>query len=68
MKIDVSQNAKRNIVFGVINKIVLLGLPFVSRTVMNRYLGSEYLGLNSLYASILQVLALSELGVSTALF
>lgn len=67
MKIDVSQNAKRNIVFGVINKIVLLGLPFVSRTVMNRYLGSEYLGLNSLYASILQVLALSELGFSTAL-
>lgn len=67
MRIDVTKNARRNIIYGVANKTVLLFLPFISRMVINRTLGSEYLGLNSLFASILSVLALSELGISSAL-
>ena len=42
-------------------------LPFVMRTAMIYLLGVEYLGLNSLFTSILQVLNLAELGVGSAM-
>lgn len=67
MKIDVKRNAKRNIIFGFVNKIVLLFFPFFIKSFINTYLGAEYLGLNSLFASILSVLSLTELGISSAL-
>jgi len=61
-----TKNALRNISAGVINKIIMLLFPFILRTVMIKTLGSEYLGLNSLFTSILQVLNLAELGFSSA--
>ena len=61
-----TQNAKRNIIFGLINKIIVLLFPFVIRTIIIKNLGSEYLGLNSLFISILQVLNLAELGFNSA--
>lgn len=67
MRLDVKKNAKRNIIVGVFNKTILLILPFLTKMIINNTLGSEYLGLNSLFASILSVLALSELGFSSAL-
>lgn len=67
MKLNRTKNAKRNVMAGVLNKIVCLFLPFCLRTVMIRILGAEYLGLNSLFSSILQVLSLSELGVGAAI-
>lgn len=60
-------NVIRNIMWGVLEKIVLLLLPFISRTIMIKVLGAEYLGLGSLFASILSVLSLSELGFSGAI-
>ena len=62
-----AQNAKRNIVSGLINKIVNLIFPFIIRSVTIQALGVEYLGLGSLFASILQVLNLAELGFSSAI-
>lgn len=53
--------------FGILNKVVLMILPFVVKSIINNYLGVEYLGLNSLFSSILQVLLLSEMGFSSAL-
>lgn len=41
--------------------------PFAIRTVMLYYLGTEYLGLDSLFASVLNFLSLAELGVGSAL-
>ena len=67
MKVDVKKNAKRNIMVGIFNKTILLILPFLTKMIINNTLGSEYLGLNSLFSSILSVLALSELGFSSAL-
>ena len=67
MQINVTKNAKRNMIIGFVNKIILLFLPFCLKTIINYYLGSEYLGLNSLFSSILTVLSLSELGFSSAL-
>lgn len=66
MKLERSKNAKRNIIFGMVNKVLLIILPFIARTIIIKILGSEYLGLNSLFSSILQVLNLSELGFSSA--
>ena len=67
MKIDKTKNAKRNIGYGLINKVISLILPFVTRTVVIKTLGAEYLGLDSLFVSILQVLNITELGVSSAI-
>lgn len=62
-----SKNAKRNIVYGILNRIVMILFPFAIRTVMLYILGSEYLGLDSLFSSILSFLSLAELGVGNAL-
>ena len=62
-----TQNATRNIIWGIANKLSTLFIPFIVRTVMIYSLGSEYLGLNSLFTSILQVLSLAELGVGSAM-
>ena len=56
-----------NIIFGMVNRFVLMLFPFVVKTIMIKKLGSEYLGLNNLFSSILQVLSLSELGIGTAM-
>lgn len=66
MRLEQTKNAKRNIVFGMLNKVVTLILPFIARTIIIKLLGSEYLGLSNLFTSILQVLNLSELGFSSA--
>ena len=61
------QNAKRNIVTSVVNKLIIMLSNFIMRTVLIRYLGEVYLGLDSLFVSILQILSLSELGMSSAM-
>ena len=67
MRIERTKNATRNIAVGMILKIYQLLVPFIIRTVMIHMLGMEYLGLNSLFTSILQVLNLAELGVGSAM-
>ena len=57
---------KRNMGTGIVNRIITLGLPFIIRTIIIRTLGAEYLGLSSLFSSILQVLNMAELGFSSA--
>ena len=61
-----SRNVGRNIIFGSLNRFVLLLLPFVVRTVLIYRFGAIYLGMNSLLSSIFQVLNLAELGFGTA--
>lgn len=67
MQIERTKNATRNIIYGVILKIYQLLGPFILRTIFIYTLGMEYLGLNSLFTSILSVLNLAELGVGSAL-
>lgn len=67
MKIDVGKNTKRNLIVGIVSKTILMILPFVVRSVIVTYLNSDYLGLNSLFSSILSVLALSEMGFGVAM-
>ena len=67
MKIERTKNATKNIIFGILLKIYQIIIPFFIRTIMIHYLGVEYLGLNGLFTSILQVLNLAELGVGSAM-
>lgn len=66
-RIERAKNATRNIVYGVILKMYQILIPFVMRTAMIYLMGVQYLGLNSLFSSVLQVLNLAELGVGSAM-
>lgn len=67
MKLERTKNAARNIFFGGIQKVYSIIAPFITRTLFIYTLGVEYLGLNSLFGSILSVLNLAELGVGNAM-
>ena len=67
MRIQRTKNASRNMIFGVVQKVYQIIIPFVMRTIMIHYMGISYAGLNNLFTSILQVLNLSELGIGAAL-
>ena len=62
-----TKNTFRNILWGTANKLIILLLPFIMRTIMIKILGSQYVGLGSLFTSILQVLNLAELGIGSAI-
>lgn len=67
MNVNRTKNATRNIIFGITLRIYQIIVPFLMRTAMIYFMGIEYLGLNSLFTSILQVLNLAELGVGSAM-
>lgn len=67
VKLERKKNAVKNIKYGIVNKIITILCPFVLRTVLIHTLGTEYLGLSSLFTAILQVLSLSELGMGSAM-
>ena len=67
MKVDRVKNAKRGIVYGLVNKMVTLVLPFLVQTIMIKALGAEYAGIKGVLTSILSVLSLTELGIGSAI-
>lgn len=67
MKLDRTKNALRNIIWGFLNKFIAIALPFINRTIMIHMMGDQYVGLGSLFNSILSVLNLAELGIGSAL-
>jgi len=56
-----------NIFFGCLNKLLGIIFPFIIRTIIINVLGIQYLGLNSLYTSILTILNLADLGFNTTI-
>lgn len=67
MKIERTKNATRGIIFGSILRLYQMLIPFLMRTIMIYFMGVKYLGLTGLFASILQVLNLAELGIGNAM-
>ncbi len=67
MRLNRSENTRRNIVIGEIDKISGALLPFLVRTMIIHLIGVEYLGLTGLFYSILQMLNLAEMGFGTAI-
>lgn len=62
-----AKQTTKNVVVNVMAKMVMMLLPFAIRSVMIYTLGTLYLGLDSLFSSILNMLSLSELGFSAAI-
>lgn len=62
-----TKNAGKNITSAFLNKIAILILTFVSRKVFIQFIGIEYLGINSLFANILTLLSIADLGIGTAM-
>lgn len=61
------QKVVKNAVFATINQIVSLLLNVVNRTIFIWILGVEYLGINGLFADVLIMLSLADLGLGTAM-
>lgn len=61
------QNTMFNMLTGFGGEILVYLLSFVSRTVFIHTLGKEFLGISGLFANILTMLSLAELGVSEAI-
>ena len=62
-----TSNVVRNMWVGTFFQVLSLFLGFVSRTIFIRILGSEYLGLNSLFTNVLTILSFAELGIGNAI-
>ncbi|CCZ47756.1 polysaccharide biosynthesis protein [Bacteroides sp. CAG:661] len=67
MELDRKKNAFRGIIAGSLNKVIVMVLPFIMRTIILYYLGTQYLGLSSLFTSVLGLLSLAELGIGSAM-
>lgn len=67
MKIARTKNAMKGITVGLIQRVFQMIVPFFVRTAMIHFMGVQYLGLNSLFTSVLHVLNLAELGVGAAM-
>lgn len=62
-----TEYSARNTSIAMISRIIAIVMGFVTRIVFTRILSESYVGINGLFTDILNVLALSELGVGTAL-
>lgn len=60
-------NASKNAVSAISNKVIILLLTFISRKFFIQYIGIEYLGINGLFANVLTLLSMADLGLGTAM-
>ena len=61
-----TKRAFSNGLVSIAGKLILMLAPFFLRMVIIAKLGIEYLGLNSLFSSLLSMLSLTELGFGSA--
>lgn len=57
----------KNLKYSYIGNIAVLVLQFISRSIFIQYVGSTYLGLESVFSNILGVLSFAELGIGTSI-
>lgn len=62
-----TKNSFRNILWGTVNKIIMMIFPFIVRSIIIYRLGIQYVGLNSLFSSVLSFLSIAELGMGSAI-
>lgn len=62
-----TEYSAKNTTVAVISRIIAIFMGFVTRVVFTRMLNESYVGVNGLFTDILNVLALSELGVGAAI-
>ena len=61
------KNSVKNMVFGIGSQIMSTCFAFITRTVFIYILGVEYLGIEGLFANILSMLSLANLGIESAI-
>lgn len=57
------KNIKFNIIFFLVNSLLI----FVSKTVLIKYLGSEYTGLNTIFTNLISFMNVAEMGITSAI-
>lgn len=62
-----SLNSKRNLVVSIVLYAITTISSFISRTIFVKVLGVQYLGISGLFANILTMLSLSDLGIYTVM-
>lgn len=62
-----TENSIKNIIMNFLYNILNYGLRFVSRIIFVKTLAEVYLGVNGLLSNVLGILALTELGIGTAI-
>jgi len=62
-----TEHITRNVSVTLLTQVVSLFFAFLNRTIFIRLLGVDYLGLDGLFASILTIFSLAELGIGNAL-
>ncbi|MBP3594064.1 MAG: nucleotidyltransferase family protein [Lachnospiraceae bacterium] len=62
-----TEYSARNTTVAMIARVIAILLGFCTRVVFTHTLSEEYVGINGLFTDILNVLALSELGIGTAI-
>ena len=61
-----TENTGKNVVWQIGASLLTIGLGLISRYVFNKVLGADYLGLSSLFASVLSVLSFADLGIANS--
>jgi len=62
-----TEKSIKNIIYAIIGQFSGIIISLISRLAFVKILSSEYLGLSSLFANILTILSLAELGFGTAM-
>lgn len=61
------KNVTRAVLWGIIYRFIVTILPFVTRTLLIRQLGMTYVGINGLFASVVGILSIAEMGFGSAM-
>jgi len=62
-----TSNSIRNSATSITTQVLTVIMDFVVKTIFIRVLGSEYLGINGLFANIITLLSLADLGIGLAI-
>lgn len=62
-----TKQTQKNVLIGFLYKFVMLFLAFFSRKLFLQYIGVEFLGINSLFSNIFNILCLADLGMGVAM-
>lgn len=62
-----TKNSLKNMIIVMISHCLTIAIGLISQALFIKILGSEYLGLNSLFSNIISMLAIAELGIGSAI-
>lgn len=62
-----TKNSIKNAIFSLLSNFITIIIGLVAQAIFIKILGSEYLGLNSLFGNVITMLAIVELGMGNAI-